>query len=124
MTAPALTQAQACAQAVAAAMGDLAADLTVTMLHPELEALGVPDFRRYRLAYVVDTEPLFDLPIPTTGGPVDYGLPYGCRCYIREDADDGDIITQPADGCPRHRYGQLLANLAQLLDIPPGLVTP
>lgn len=113
--------AAARAAAIAAAMGALADDMTVTVLHPELEALGVPDFRRYRLTYVTDFVPLYELPIPTTGGPVDYGLPYGCRCYIREDAEYGDLITRPPEGCPRHDY---MRELARLLDVPPELVTP
>lgn len=117
MTGPAVTRAEA----IAAAMGAIADDLTVTELHPELEALGVPDFRRYRLTYVVDVEPLFDLPVPTTGGPVDYDRPYGCRCYIREDAEYGDLLTRPPEGCPRHDY---VRGLAGILDVPPELVLP
>ncbi len=108
--------ARARAAAVAAAMGAIADDLTVTVLHPELEALGVDDFRRYRITYVVDAEPLYGLPIPVTGGPVDLGLPYGCRCYVREVAEWGDVLTPPPDGCPRHRLWQLEESL-------PGVVT-
>lgn len=43
-----------------------------------------------------------DDPSPTTGGPVDYELADGCRCYIREDADWGEVLTRPPGGCPVH----------------------
>lgn len=43
-----------------------------------------------------------DDPTPTTGGPVDYEFADGCRCYIREDVEYGDVLTRPPGGCPVH----------------------
>lgn len=69
---------------------------------------------------------------PTTGGPVDLSwCPEGCRCYIREDVEYGDVITRPPGGCPVHplqtlaeldgptreTVEQLMAGLAQQLGV-------
>lgn len=45
---------------------------------------------------------LVDDPTPTTGGPIDYDWPEGCVCYLREDADWGEVRTAPPEGCRLH----------------------
>lgn len=46
--------------------------------------------------------PTADDSAPTTGGPVDYYFPEGCRCYIREDPEYGEQYIRPPGGCPLH----------------------
>lgn len=43
-----------------------------------------------------------DDPTPTTGGPVEYELPDGCVCHIREVVDRGDVYVAPPEGCQVH----------------------
>lgn len=43
-----------------------------------------------------------DDPAPTTGAPVDFNWAEGCRCYLREDPEYGDLLTRPPGGCPVH----------------------
>lgn len=55
-----------------------------------------------------------DDPIPTTGGPHDYYFPAGCVCYIKDDADYGELYVAPPGGCPAHSCTCLAAAMGGL----------
>lgn len=45
---------------------------------------------------------------PVTGPPLDVSWwTEGCRCFLREDPEWGDVLTQPPGGCPVHRRNTL-----------------
>lgn len=42
----------------------------------------------------------------------------GCTCYIREDLDWGEVLTQPPEGCPVHVRHDLSCQINRA--VPPG----